>query len=192
MKQFSVSLVSLLLSFLLSACNLVSDYGGNSASDVKGYVTYTNNTLGISLLAPENWHREMTIGGSYNMSPVPENDFDSITASSSSISNLFEGKFASDVSLDEFHTQAMKSWYDPASIGPEYEVTSSKTKLSGYPAWKVTYSYTPKGSERRTVREIFTLHKGKAYFLRWYAKASHKDSYRREFEIIRNSYTILD
>ncbi|WP_419628748.1 hypothetical protein, partial [Thiolapillus sp.] len=64
--------------------------------------------------------------------------------------------------------------------------------LSDYPAWEVTYSYTPEGRERRTVREIFTLHKGKAYFLRWYAKASEKDRYRQEFEVIRNSYRIID
>lgn len=111
---------------LLSACNLVSDYGSNSANDVKGYVTYTNNTLGISLLAPEIWHREMTIGGTYNMNPEPRNDYDGITASSSSISDLFEGRLPSDVPLDAFHAQAMKSWYDATSIGPEYEVTSTR------------------------------------------------------------------
>ncbi|HEC05793.1 MAG TPA: hypothetical protein ENJ12_03005 [Thiolapillus brandeum] len=192
MKRFAVFPGSLLLSLLLSACNLVSDYGSNSASDVKGYATYTNNTLGISLLAPENWHREMTIGGTYNMNPVPRNDYDGITASSSTISDLFEGRLPSDVPLDVFHAQAMKSWYDATSIGPEYEVTSTRTTLSDYPAWEVTYSYTPEGSERRTVREIFTLHKGKAYFLRWYAKASEKDRYRQEFEVIRKSYRIID
>ena len=179
------------LVFLLNACNLVSDYGNQLPSDTQGYITYTNKTLGISILAPENWKREMTIGGNYNMSPEEGNDYDGISVSSSDISRLFEGKLPRDVSLDDFHAQAMKSWYDRKSIGPEFEVSSRKTTLSGYPAWEVTYSYTPENSDRRTATERFTLHNGKVYFLRWYARTSHKNRYRREFETIRDSYRIL-
>lgn len=47
---------------------------------------------------------------------------------------------------------------------------------------KETYATIPKDSERRLVREIFTMYIGKVYFLRWYAKASNKNKYASEFQ----------
>jgi hypothetical protein len=190
MKLFSVFL--LLLAALLSSCNFVSDYGNTSASEVKGYLTYTNHTLGISVLAPSQWENEMTIGGSYNMNPKPHSAYDGISVSSSRLSDLFDGKLPADATLDDVQRLAKTNWYNAESIGPDFEVSWSRTTLSGKPAWEVAYAYTPESSDRRLVREIITIHKGKAYFLRWYAKASDKDRFASEFQVIRNSLNIVD
>lgn len=181
----------LFLASMLGACNLVSDYGRTSPGDRKGYLTYINHTLGVTFLVPQGWNNRMDNGGNYNMVPL-QGGGDSFSARTSPLRDLFAGDLPENASLDQVHERMLERWYRPSDIGPDFEISSRKSTLSGKPAWEITYAYTPEGMDRRWVKMIFTLDQGRVYMLRWYARKATKDRYAREYNVVRNAYTILN
>ena len=190
MKTTTRQLVLLLIALTLSSCNLVSDYGNTSASDRDGYLKYSNKTLNISVLTPQEWKSQVTIGGEYVMRPVDSND-DSIAIAQSTAERML-GREASEITtLEAFHHLQL-SQINEEIIGPELTVMDKKTSLSGHDAYQIFYSYRPKGMKHKLFTQItYTMLKGKIYLLSWYGLDASRPHYRKEFEVIKSSYTIL-
>ena len=156
MRKTYLLLTSLLIALTLSSCNLVSDYGRTSDSDVKGYLEYTNKTLNISVLTPVGWKTRVTIGGEYTMRP-DDSHYDGISVAQSNIERMLGKKASKTTTLKEYHLFRL-SQINEEMIGPEPTVSEKKTSLSGHDAYEIYYTSLPEGETQKLfAKETYTL-----------------------------------
>jgi len=188
MRKFILSLV---ITLTLAGCNFVSDYGSTKESKMSGYVEYTNKTLNVSVLTPESWKTQVTIGGVYVMRPADQEGIADISVSSSSVERLMGGGASKSTTLDEYKAHR-RAFITEENIGPQLTVSMKKTTLSGHDAYELLYSMLPEGeTEYLVFQETFTVVEGTVYRLSYGVSKNNYDEYLEELGVIKTSYQIL-
>lgn len=187
MKTLRLLSISLLLPLVLAGCYV--DSGRTAKSDTEGYEQYTNKTINVSLLTPKGWESEVGIGGVYTLT-MPGSDGGQIYVMSSPAGHLIEeGTSATLEEYKKFRLSQMTEEY----IGPELDVSTSKSSLAGNDAYETRYSYKPEGDNRKWfVREVFTVADGKVYQIQSYARGNVAPEFHTTFDTMKDSYRILN
>lgn len=188
----SVVLLTIIFAFAvtLPGCNFVSDYGYTRNSDMLGYLQYTNKTLNVSVLTPESWKSEVTIGGQYVMMP-PDPKVADISVASSTVEWLMGEGTPKSTTLEEYRKHRLPQ-INEKNMGPNLTVSVKKTTLAGHDAYEILYSMLPEGEAQYLVtQETFTVVDGMVYRLYYGASKDVFDKYLNELEVVKNSYRIL-
>ena len=166
------------------------DSGRTLASDAEGFQQYSNATIGVSLLTPEGWSSEVTIGGEYVVTE-PGVDGGQIMVFSASLERLMGEGVSGSTTLETFKDFRL-SEITEKDIGPQLERSVRKSALGKNDAYEIQYSYKPEGEDRRRfVREIFTLVDGKVYRIELYNQVETDPEAQTAFEAMLDSFRIL-
>lgn len=192
MKNLKLLLALSVISMLLSGCNIYIDSGKVRKSSTAGYKQYTNKTINVSVLTPEGWSTEVTIGGEYVMkspdSKRPRARRPAIYVSSSSLEFL---SLPSSTTLEAYKKNRL-SFITEENIGPKLRVSTKKSILAGHDAYEISYSYKVKElPQKLMVQETFTLVNGKIYRLTYYADEDVYSKFLKELQVVKRSYRIL-
>ena len=211
MKKVKYLLMWSVLSLLLSACNTYVDAGKATKSNTEGYTKYSNKTINVTVLTPDEWGIRVSIGGEYVMkspdlkreetrrssiyissSPV---DFLSKTGAPSSMDGTSEAykksRLPLSTTLEEFKNNRV-AFLTEKNIGPQLRVSVKKSTLAGHDAYEISYSYKVKElSQRLMTQETFTLVDGKVYRIIYYADEDVYNKYLNELQTVKSSYRIL-
>lgn len=190
MKTFNLLTIIFAFALTLTGCNFVSDYGYTRNSDTPGYLQYTNKTLNVSVLTPESWKSEVTIGGQYVMMPPGSNEAD-ISVASSTVEWLMGEGTPKSTTLEEYRKHRLPQ-INEKNIGPKLTVSVRKTMLAGHDAYEILYSMLPEGQTQYIVyQETFTVVDGMVYRLYYGTTKDIYNKYLNELEVVKNSYRIL-
>jgi len=200
-----------LLAMFFSGCNTYADSGKATKSSMAGYKQYTNKTINVSVLVPEGWTTRVNVGGEFVMtSPAAalvENRRPSITISSSPMNALSKMGVPSSIdgtaeayknsrlplstTLEAFKNNRL-AFLTEKNVGPQFRKSVKKSKLAGYDAYEISFSYKIKEfPQRLMVQETFTLVNGKVYRVLYYADEDVYSKYLNELQTVKKSYRIL-
>jgi len=186
MKSLKFLFAALALSVALNGCYV--DRGKVSESGIGGYQQYTNKTINVSVLSPDGWDTEVTIGGEYVVTNPGKAQ---IIIASSELEWLMGKDNPTATGLQGF-IEYRSSQLIPENIGPEFSISGIKSKLAGQDAYQFEYSYRPEGSqEMQFVKEVFTVVNGKMYKLQYYAAEDAYQKYLEQARVMQGSYKIL-
>jgi len=185
--KFLVLVIVIVSAMVLTACS--NTKGEVKSSETPGFEKYSNNTINVSVLAPEGWSGEVSMGGEYVLTS-PGADKVQIIISSSKVERLMAN--ASNVSLEDF-MNFRASQVTENNMGPEFNLRKTKSKLAGRDAYEFLYSYRPQGNDKKqVVKEVFTLADGKVYKFYYYADESTYPEYLNKAVISQGSYETLN
>lgn len=186
MKSLKFLFATLALSIALNGCYI--DRGKVSESGIDGYQQYINKTINVSVLSPEGWESEVTIGGEYVVTNPGKAQ---IIIASSTLEWLMGKDNPAATDLQGF-IEYRSSQLIPENIGPDFSISSKKSKLAGQDAHQFEYSYRPEGSPKKQfVMEVFTITNEKMYKLQYYAPEDTYQQFLEQARIMQNSYKIL-
>lgn len=211
MKKVKFLLVWSVFSLLLSGCNTYVDAGKSTKSDIKGYKKYSNETINVAVLTPDNWGTQVSIGGEYVMtSPDPKREETrrpAIYINSSPVEALSKAGTATSMdgtseaykksrlpintTLEEFKKNRL-AFLTEENIGPKLRVSTKKSRLANHDAYEISYSYKVKElPQRLMVQETITLVNGRVYRLTYYADEDVYSKFLKELQVVKSSYRIL-
>ncbi|MCF6264651.1 MAG: hypothetical protein L3J24_13840 [Xanthomonadales bacterium] len=134
MKAFGFLMLVIVSIMLLSAC--YNTEGKTKSSKIAGFESYSNKTINASVLTPIGWDGQVSVGGEYVLT-FPAADKVQIIISSADITRLMGN--ASSVSL-EGYVKFRASQVTEKTIGPDFNLRKSKSKLAGLDAYEFLYS----------------------------------------------------
>lgn len=186
MKNFIQLLSAFAIATMLTACYV--DQGELSPSGIDGYEKYTNKTINVSVLTPNGWRSETTMGGEYVVTNPGKAQ---IIIASLPLEQLM-GKDNPEATGLKGFVEYRSAQLTPENVGSEFNISSKEGKLAGYDAHQFEYSYQPEGSpQKQFVKEIFTVVNGKMYKLQYYAPENTYQRFLLQAGVMQGSYEIL-